>query len=339
MRIKGPSNPLNLKDIQIDDFPKERKHVRNEAQRSDLQETNQQSLPIAHKERVLRYRAVLLQQLRRGAEQHGLRAHAGHPHQHFNEHAPAAVAQIGHDVVRDVPVVRGVAAGGERDGGGHSEDHVHRAHAENALHGHAECLGLLGASHLLLAVREEERRHEVGEEAEVVAERVGSHAEIREELLDAAAPEKLRIEVNGVGGEPEAGSERNKKRRHDDHDVSENEREDAEPRHEEELLRVPDAAQHVAAQGAYNVENQVTDRFVAEERLRPGKILDEFEHADHRAQHHAPNGHVEEDQEDVVAVHTVKLVVTKRTNTNLVHQVRVVIIDFQTTTNVQISLF
>ena len=152
--LRPHQNPSHsLKDIQIDDFPKERKYIGNEAQRSDLQEPNQQSLPIVHKERVLRRRAVLLQQLRRGAEQHGLRAHAGHPHQHFNEHAPAAIAEIGHDVVPDVPVVRGVAARREHDGAGNGEEHVHGAHAQDALHGHAERLRLLRASHLLLAVR------------------------------------------------------------------------------------------------------------------------------------------------------------------------------------------
>ena len=52
--------------------------------------------------------------------------------------------------------------------------------------------------------------------------------------------------MDGVVGESEAGSEGKKGSQHDDHDIGENERENAEPGHEEELLRVTDAAQHVA---------------------------------------------------------------------------------------------
>lgn len=114
-------------------------------------------------------------------------------------------------------------------------------------------------------MREEREGNVVGEEAEVVAERVGRHAEIREEFFEAAAPEELRVEVDGVVGEPEAGSEGKEGKQHDDHDVGENERENAEPGHEEELLRVADAAQHVAEKGAHDVEHQVADRLVAEE--------------------------------------------------------------------------
>ena len=71
--------------------------------------------------------------------------------------------------------------------------------------------------------------------------------------------------MDGVVGESEAGSEGKKGSQHDDHDIGENERENAEPRHEEELLRVTDAAQHVAEKSTHDVEDQVADRFVAEE--------------------------------------------------------------------------
>lgn len=53
----------------------------------------------------------------------------------------------------------------------------------------------------------------VSEEAEVVAERVGSHAEISEEFFGTATPEKLRIEMDRIVGEAEAVSERREKGR------------------------------------------------------------------------------------------------------------------------------
>ena len=106
---------------------------------------------------------------------------------------------------------------------------------------------------------------------------------------------------------------------HHNHHISENERENAKPGHEEQLFRVADAAEHVAEKSTHDMKDKVANCLVAKERLRPGKTLDEIEHADHRSKHYAPDSHIEEKEENVVTFHTVKLAVTNETNTNLVH--------------------
>lgn len=86
--------------------------------------------------------------------EHGLRAHAGQPHQQVDEDGPAGAArQVRHDVGLDREIALGVAHGGIDHSGGDGEDQVDDADGEDALHGHAEGLRQLRLHHLLLAMR------------------------------------------------------------------------------------------------------------------------------------------------------------------------------------------
>ena len=203
-----------------------------------------------------------------------MRADARSPHEKLDDHSASPVPQIGHDVVLNVPVVAGVASRGEGDGGRDREEKVRGAHSQYALGGDAERLRLLRRHDLLV----------VGEEAEVVAQGVGRHAQVRKEGFGPTTPEQLGIEVDGVGRQTVDH----------DHHIGEEEGENAKPRDEEELLRVADAAQDITQQCTDDVQEQVAGCLVPQEALWPGQTLDKIEHADHGAQQHTPDSHVKE---------------------------------------------
>ena len=85
---------------------------------------------------------ILLQELVRRGQQHGLRAHAGQPHEKVDEDGPARAARhVRHDVGLDREVTSSIAHGGVYDRGGDGERQIDETHGENALYGHSEGFG------------------------------------------------------------------------------------------------------------------------------------------------------------------------------------------------------
>lgn len=194
-------------DIDVDDLSEEGDEVGDDGEKEDLDEAREEAALVADEEAAVALGTVLLEDLGGGGEEHGHGADAGEPHERVDAGAAdAAGRQRLDEVGGDGEVAVGVAHAAVDDGGGHGEEQVHETHREDGLLGGRQRARLLRALDLLLRVRDETRTHVVGEEAEVVAQRVGRGAEVGEEAHRAAAEEQRGIELDVDGAEAVAAS-------------------------------------------------------------------------------------------------------------------------------------